>query len=157
MKGNEMAVAPEILKGMDIFEFLKLEELQDIAQLAKTEEFEQGEFIFKEGDRAEKIYMVLEGRVSIEITIYPGKMAPVYTMTKGRFFGYPSMLRTRRFTTAARCLDKVKVVSIVADELENKIFKKDCRRGYLVMKRVAELIAQKLSDTRMQLLSLVQP
>jgi CRP-like cAMP-binding protein len=151
-----MAVAPEILKGMDIFEFLKLDELKDIAKIAEIEEFEQGEFVFKEGDRAEKIYMVLEGRVSIEITIYPGKMAPVYTMTKGKFFGYPSLLRVRRFTTAARCLDKVKVVAIVADELE-KIFKKDCRRGYLVMKRTAELIAQKLSDTRMQLLSLIQP
>jgi len=150
-----MAVAPEILKGMDIFEFLKLEELKDIAELAKIEEFEQGDLIFKEGDKAEKIYMVLEGRVSTEIIIYPGKRAPVYTMTKGKFFGYPSLLRVRKFTTAARCLDKVKVVSIVADELENKIFKKDCRRGYLVMKRTAELIAQKLSDTRMQLLSLV--
>jgi CRP-like cAMP-binding protein len=152
-----MAVVPEILKGMDIFEFLKLEELKDIAKLAKIEEFDQGDMIFKEGDRAEKIYMVLEGRVSIEITIYPGKRAPVYTMTKGKFFGYPSLLRIRKFTTAARCLDRVKVVSIVADELENKIFKKDCRRGYLVMKSAAELIAQKLSDTRMQLLSLLQP
>jgi CRP-like cAMP-binding protein len=152
-----MAVTPETLKGMDIFEFLKLGELRDIAKLAKVEEFKQGEFIFKEGDRAEKIYMVLEGRVSIYILIYPGKMVSVYTMTKGRFFGYPSLLRVRRFTTAARCLDRVKVVSIVADELENKIFKKDCRRGYLVIKRAAELIAEKLSDTRMQLLSLVQP
>jgi CRP-like cAMP-binding protein len=152
-----MGVTPEILKGMDIFEFLKLEELKDIAKLAKIEEFEQGGLIFEEGDKAEKIYMVLEGRVSIEITIYPGKRAPVYTMTKGKFFGYPSLLRIRKFTTAARCLDRVKVVSIVADELENKIFKKDCRRGYLVMKRTAELIAQKLSDTRMQLLSLLQP
>ena len=152
-----MVVAPEILKGMDIFEFLKLEELKDIAELAKIEEFEQGDLIFKEGDTAEKIYMVLEGRVSVEIIIYPGKRAPVYTMTKGKFFGYPSLLRVRKFTTAARCLDKVKVVSIVTDELENKIFKKDCRRGYLVMKRTAELIAQKLSDTRMQILSLLQP
>lgn len=149
-----MAVMPETLKKMDIFEFLKLEELKDIADIAKVEEFEQGEFIFKEGDKAEKIYMVLEGRVAVEITTYPGKRVSVYTMTKGRFFGYPSLLRTRKFTTAARCLDKVKVVTIVADELVEKIFKKDCRRGYLVMKRTAELIAQKLSDTRMQLLSL---
>jgi len=152
-----MEVTPEILKGMDIFEFLKLEELKDIAKLAKIEEFEQGDLIFKEGDKAEKIYMVLEGRVSTEITIYSEKRAPVYTMTKGKFFGYPSLLRVRKFTTAARCLDRVKVVTIAADELENKIFKKDCRRGYLVMKRAAELIAQKLSDTRMQLLSLLQP
>lgn len=152
-----MAVAPEILKRMDIFEFLKLEELKDIAELARFEEFEQGNLIFKEGERAEKIYMILEGRVSIEIEIYSGKRVSVYTLAKGKFFGYPSLLRTRKFTTYARCLDNVKVVSIVADELVDKIFKKDCRRGYLVMKRNAELIAQKLSDTRMQLLSLLRP
>jgi CRP-like cAMP-binding protein len=152
-----MKVTPEMLKRMDIFEFLKLDELKDIAAISKVEEFEQGELIFKEGDWAEKIYMILEGRVAIETPIYPGKKAPVYTLTKRAFFGYPSLLRTRKFTTDARCLDKVKVIVIVADELEGKIFKKDCRRGYLVMKRVAELIAQKLSETRMQLLSLVQP
>ncbi|HID60519.1 MAG TPA: cyclic nucleotide-binding domain-containing protein [Hadesarchaea archaeon] len=151
-----MTVTPEILKGMDIFEFLKLEELKDIAKLAKIEKFEQEDLIFKEGDKAEKIYMVLEGRVSIEIEVYPRKRISVYTMTKGSFFGYPSLLRVRRFTTHARCLDRVKLVTIVADELVEKIFKKDCRRGYLVMKRTAELIAKKLSDTRMQLLSCAQ-
>lgn len=148
-----MTVAPEVLKKMDIFEFLKLEELKDIAELAETEVFEQGGLIFKEGDRAEKIYLILEGRVSIEVPVYSGKEIPVYTLSKGRFFGYPSLLRTRRFTTNARCLDKVTVVSIVADELVNKIFKKDCRRGYLVMVRMTELIAKKLQETRMQLLS----
>jgi CRP/FNR family transcriptional regulator len=150
---SEMTVAPEVLKKMDIFEFLKLEELKDIAELAETEVFEQGGLIFKEGDRAEKIYLILEGRVSIEVPVYSGKEIPVYTLSKGRFFGYPSLLRTRRFTTNARCLDKVTVVSIVADELVNKIFKKDCRRGYLVMVRMTELIAKKLQETRMQLLS----
>ncbi len=153
---GKMAVKPEILKEMDIFEFLTLEELKDIAKLAKVEEFEQGDLIFKEGDKAEKIYMSLEGRVSIEIEIYPGKRISVYTMTKGRLFGYPSLLRTRKFTTHARCLDKAKVVTIVADELVDKIFKKNHHRGYLVMMKVAELIARKLSDTRMQILSLSQ-
>lgn len=149
-----MVVTPETLKKMDIFEFLKLEELKDIAELAEIEEFEQDDLIFKEWDRAEKIYMIEEGRVSIEITIHPGKAIPVYTLSNGRFFGYPSLLRTRRFTTNARCLDKAKVVSIVADELVEKVFKKDCRRAYLIMARMAELIAKKLSETRMQLLSI---
>jgi len=152
-----MKVTPEMLKRMDIFEFLRLDELEDIAAISKVEEFDQNELIFKEGDWAEKIYMILEGRVSIETTIYPGKKIPVYTLTKRMFFGYPSLLRTRKFINDARCLDKVTVIVIDAEKLEGKIFKEDCRRGYLVMKRVAELIAEKLASTRMQLLSLLQP
>ncbi len=151
-----MAVKPEVLKGMDLFEFLKRDELKDIAELANVEEYDQGDLIFKEGDKAEKIYMVMEGRVSIEIETATKKRISVYTLTKGRFFGYPSLLRARKFTTYAHCLDKVTVATIDANELVNKIFKKDCRRGYLVIKKVAELIAGKLADTRIQLLSLSQ-
>jgi len=150
-----MQATPEMLKGMDIFEFLKLDELKDIAALSQIEEYDQGQIVFKDGDKAEKIYMILEGRVSIEIEIASGKRSSVYTLTKGKFFGYPSLLRSRKFTTFARCLDKVKVATMVADDLVNKVFKNDCRRGYLVMNRVAELVAQKLNETRMQLLSLV--
>lgn len=149
-----MQVTPEILKGMNLFEFLKLDELKDIAALAKIEEFNSGDYIFKEGDKAEKIYLVLEGRVAVEIEIGLNKKAAVYTETKGKMFGYPSMVKPHVFTTYARCLDKVKLVTIRAEDLIEKIFKADCRRGYLVMNKLAEIIAMKLKETRMQLLSL---
>jgi len=150
-----MPVTPEILKGMNLFEFLKLDELEDIAALCKIEEFNGGDYVFCEGDKAEKIYLVLEGRVAVEIEIGPNKKAAVYTETKGKMFGYPSLVKPHTFSTYARCLDHVKLVTLRADDLIEKVFKNDCRRGYLVMNKLAELIAQKLKETRMQLLSLV--
>jgi CRP/FNR family transcriptional regulator len=150
-----MKVTPEILKGMDIFEFLTIDGLKDIAEMCQIEEFEAGALVFKDGDKADKLYMLLEGRVSIEVDTGAGRKASVYTLTRGKFFGYPALIRPRYFTTYARCMDKVKVVSLLADDLVNKIFKEDCRRGYLVMNKCAELVAQKLHETRMQLLSLV--
>ena len=149
-----MQVTPEMLKGTDIFAFLKLEELKDIAALAKVEEFSSGEYIFKEGDRAESIYMVMEGRVTVEIETAPNKKAVIYTEAKGNMFGYPALVKPHVFTTYARCQDKVKLVTIKAEDLIEKIFKPDCRRGYLIMNKLAEIIAQKLKETRMQLLSL---
>lgn len=140
---------------MNLFEFLKLEELKDISELARIEEFNTGDYVFKEGDKAEKIYMVLEGRVAVEIEIGPNKKAAVYTETKGKMFGYPSLIKPHTFSTYARCLDRVKLITLSADELVEKIFKSDCRRGYLVMNKLAEIIAMKLKETRMQLLSLV--
>jgi CRP-like cAMP-binding protein len=150
-----MAVTPEMLKGMNLFEFLKLEELEDIAALARVEEFKAGDYIFKEGDKAEKVYLVLEGRVAVEIEIGPNKKAVVYTETKGKMFGYPSLVKPHTFSTYARCMDQVKLVTIKAGDLVEKVFKNDCRRGYLVMNKLAEIIAVKLKETRMQLLSLV--
>jgi CRP-like cAMP-binding protein len=149
------SVSPELLKQTNLFSFLKLEELKDIAVLCKTEEFEPGSLVYQEGDRAEKIYLVREGRVAIEVEIRPGKRIPVYTETKGKMFGYPSLVKPHAFETYARCLDKVKLITLNADELVNRIFKEDCRRGYMVMNKLAEIIGQKLKETRQQLLSLV--
>ncbi|MFA4905740.1 MAG: cyclic nucleotide-binding domain-containing protein [Candidatus Margulisiibacteriota bacterium] len=150
-----MNVTPEMLKAMNLFEFLKLDELKDIAALAKVEEFKGGDYIFKEGDKADNIYMVLEGRVAVEIEIGPNKKSAVYTETKGKMFGYPSLVKPHIFSTYAKCLDQVKLITIRADELIDKVFKADCRRGYLVMNKLAEIIAMKLKETRMQLLFLV--
>ncbi len=149
-----MTVTPEILKGMDLFEVLEVEELADIAPLCSVEEFGGGQYVYREGDRAEKIYMVLEGRVAVEIEIRPGKRIVIYTETKGHMFGYPSLVRLNTFSTSTRCIDKAKIVTMKADELVGKIFKPDCRRGYLVMNRLAEIIAVKLRETRIQLVSL---
>jgi len=149
-----MPVTPETLKSMNLFEFLKLEELKDIAALAKVEEFNSGDYVFKEGDKAEKIYLVLEGRVAVEIEIAANKKVSIYTETKGKMFGYPSLVKPHVFTTYARCMDKVTLITIKAEDLVDKVFKQDCRRGYLVMNKLAEIIAMKLKETRMQLLSL---
>jgi len=150
-----MMVTPEMLKGMNLFEFLKLNELKDIAALCKIEDFNGGDYIFKEGDKAEKIYLMLEGRVAVEIEIGPNKKAAVYTETKGKMFGYPSLVKPHVFSTYARCMDQVKLITLRADDLIEKVFKADCRRGYLVMNKLAEIIAMKLKETRMQLLSLM--
>jgi CRP-like cAMP-binding protein len=149
-----MPVTPEMLKSMNLFEFLKLEELKDIAALAKVEEFNSGDYVFKEGDKAEKVYLVLEGRVAVEIEIAANKKVSIYTETKGKMFGYPSLVKPHVFTTYARCMDKVTLITIKAEDLVDKVFKQDCRRGYLVMNKLAEIIALKLKETRMQLLSL---
>lgn len=149
-----MQVTAEMLKGMNLFEFLKVDELKDIAALAKIEEYNSGDYVFREGDKAEKIYLVLEGRVAVEIEVGPGKKVVVYTETKGKMFGYPSLVKPHIFTTCARCLDKVKLITIKAEDLVEKVFKNDCRSGYLVMNKLAEIIAMKLKETRIQLLSL---
>ncbi|MBI5078838.1 cyclic nucleotide-binding domain-containing protein [Candidatus Saganbacteria bacterium] len=148
-------VTPEMLKGINLFEFLKLEELEDIAAISTIEEFNGGDYVYKEGDKAEKIYMVLEGRVAMETEIGPSRRATIYTETKGKMFGYPAMVKPHIFSTYARCLDRAKIITIRADDLVEKVFKPDCRRGYLVMNKLGEIIAQKLKETMIQLLSLV--
>jgi CRP-like cAMP-binding protein len=54
------------------------------------------------------------------------------------------------------CLEKTKLIAIPGDKLLS-LLEKDPSRGYKVMKKLAELIAKKLAETRRQLVFCVLP
>ncbi|MEM2282077.1 MAG: cyclic nucleotide-binding domain-containing protein [Candidatus Hadarchaeales archaeon] len=151
-----MPVQPERLRVTDLFEHLSFQELQDIAAIAQEEEYEAGHVLFKPGDRAEKIYLIEKGRVSIEIEITPTERIGVYVLGEGNFFGYPALLPSKTYTTVGTCLERTKLITIEASRLLS-LLEKDPKRGFKVMQKVAELIAKKLADTRRQLVFCVLP
>jgi CRP-like cAMP-binding protein len=151
-----MGVNVTRLKASDLFEVLEFSELQDIAALAYEKLFEAGQIIFKPGQRADEIYIVEEGRVSIEVEVGPSERISVYVLGAGEFFGYPALLPSKAYTTYCVCLEKTKLIAIPGDKLLS-LLEKDPSRGYKVMKKLAELIAKKLAETRRQLVFCVLP
>jgi CRP-like cAMP-binding protein len=151
-----MGVSVSRLKASDLFEILDFSELQDIAAIAYEKEFEAGHVIFRPGDRAEEMYIVEEGRVSIEIEVGPSERISVYVLGPGNFFGYPSLLSSKAYTTVGTCLEKTKLIAIRGDQLLS-LLEKDPKRGCKVLRRLAELIAKKLAETRRQLVFCVLP
>lgn len=63
----------ELLKGVVIFKDLEDDELNQIAEVCKPENFNSGEYIFREGESGNRLYLVLEGEVRISRTV-PGKI-----------------------------------------------------------------------------------
>ena len=55
------------LKSLDLFEHAVIEELGRIAELTQEVEVEAGETIFREGEPVDAIYLVLKGRVTVEM------------------------------------------------------------------------------------------
>jgi CRP-like cAMP-binding protein len=55
------------LKSVDLFDDAVIEELGRIAELTEEVGVEAGEMIFREGEPVDAIYLVLKGRVSVEI------------------------------------------------------------------------------------------
>jgi CRP-like cAMP-binding protein len=55
------------LKSVDLFDDAVIEELGRIAELTQEVGVDAGETIFREGEPVDAIYLVLKGRVSVEI------------------------------------------------------------------------------------------
>ena len=63
-------IAKEYIQKAHIFNYLTSREKNAIAYNAHSLKYQKGEVLFKEGDDANSFYMVIKGKISIEI---PGK------------------------------------------------------------------------------------
>jgi signal transduction histidine kinase len=55
----------DILQSIELFQGLTTEDLQKILKIGQEESFSAGEVIFREGDLAEKFYVILQGKVEV--------------------------------------------------------------------------------------------
>ena len=96
-----MASVPELLKNVAIFKDLDETELGEVAEKCKQEKFNSGEYIFREGEAGNRLYLIVEGEVRISRDV-PGSGEEALAILKvGALFGEMSVFdRSDRSTHA---------------------------------------------------------
>jgi len=129
---------------------LGTEECKAIVEHGQETAFENGEIIFEESTRSSDLYLILEGRVAIEISA-PGEDG----MTEGRLvlallrdgevFGEIGFLGGSRRSARVSALNAVKVLRFDGAKL-NELFDARPEVGYRVMRNLASILAQRVVD-----------
>ena len=101
--------APKLLAGIELFSELNEDEIQEVTALAQTRSVLRDTTIFNEGDTAEAIFVVVNGRVKIVTTSTDGKEFILTVLGAGQVFGEMALLEE---TTRS-----ASVVTITAVEL----------------------------------------
>lgn len=96
-----MADVTELLKQVVIFRDLDDAELSQIAEVCKEESFNPGEFIFREGEHGNRLYLIVNGDVRISRDV-PGSGEEALAVLKaGAMFGEMAVFdRSQRSTHA---------------------------------------------------------
>ena len=130
------------LRKFSIFAELDDRELQLIERHLKEVTYQKGSRFFEEKSLATNLYMLIEGKVVI-------KMAnrEVDDIEPGEIFGWSAVTEPYAFTAAAWAAEDTRAL-VVQGEVLRDIFDKNNHIGYLVMKRVASVIARRLKVLR---------
>jgi CRP-like cAMP-binding protein len=144
----------EALQAMPWFNGLKAEHFQKLVEIAQFFRFEAGQAIFHEGDKEDFLYIVIEGRVAIEMTV-PGRgRIRILTAEAMDEVGWSSVTPiVRQRTAGARAVLPSRLAAFDAEALR-RLCDEDHDLGYFVMRRVANLVARRLLTTRLQLLDM---
>lgn len=140
------------LKFLDspLLEELEPRHITKLQELATEVEFQEGEIIFREGEECDQLYLVLSGRVALEILV-PGRPVRIQTLTMGDELGWCSVLMRKGRLFQARCAEPVKALCFDGSKLL-EVCEQDPAFGMALMHRLLAVVAGRLQATRMQLL-----
>ena len=143
----------ELLK-IPWFQELKPEHVERFAEISHIREVKAGETLFREGDKEDYMYVVLEGRVALNIFVPHRGKVRIYTLESWEVFGWSSVTPVvRQRTAGATAVRDGRVIAIDAEKLRQAC-DQDHDLGYLVMSRLANIVASRLLVTRLQLLDM---
>ena len=100
------------LSSMDLFAEVQRELLEPIVKESNVRELQRGDFLFSEGDDANDLFIVLEGRVAIANRSFDGRESVVALMEPGDLFGEMPLFRPDGRSADARVLENSSVVVI---------------------------------------------
>jgi len=142
----------EVLRRLRILEGLDEEHLSQLADVAEQVQFEEGEVIFREGDPATDVYLIVDGSVSLEVCAASVGCRRILTVTEGELLGWSPVLEQTRLSATARALEPTRAVRLNGKQVLAQC-EHNPRFGFEFMRRAALALANRLNATRLQLLN----
>ena len=141
-------------KETDLFKGLKTKQLQIVGKHFTEGSFQTGEIIFSQGEPAQKLYILLEGKVTLGIKAKGETDITAYSIEKkGEVFGLSSLIKPYRNNVSATCIKKTRVLSIYGEAFR-KLIRQNSKIGVEIMERVAEIYCNRLNSTRAMITNL---
>jgi len=133
------------LEKVDIFKGLNQEQLNAVNKRAREKQYLYGDRLFAEGENADRIWLVIEGKVDLRFDL-PGRPTSeentVFSITAAETLGWSSFVPPFKYALSAYSATKsCKVLQINKEHLLES-FEKDPRMGLIFMTNVAAIASR---------------
>lgn len=128
-----------LLSVAEIFEPLSEEELEQLARHNPDVRLKPGDLLFTPGERAERLYIVKEGRIRLYISSPEGAEITLVFAEEGNIFGEMALTAQRLREVYAQAVEPSLLLSLGREALEDLILKKP-RVGLRLIERLSERV-----------------
>jgi len=141
---------PELLRAHDFTRSLADAHLAIIAGCAQNFRFAAGDYIFREGEPADRFYLIRHGRVALEMNVRGRGQVTVRTLEDDDILGVAWLVPPHRCTFSARALTPTRAIGFDAVCLRGKC-EADHHLGYALMMKFTPELLERLRSVRLQL------
>ncbi len=146
-------IATNLLSEFGLFKGLPASLLRDISAIAEEVSANKGAFIFREGEKADKLHFLIKGSVAlrVKLTSRPESVTVSFVSSAYQSFGWSGIVAPNHYTSSAECDEDSTLIIIPADPFL-KLLEANPESGFKVMQRITEIIADRLRNSRQALL-----
>ena len=146
----------EILSQFNLFNGLSEALLKEIAAMSKEVSYKNDEFVFREGETAENLHLLVKGSVAlrVKLTSRPESVTVSFISTPFQSFGWSGVVPPFHYTSSAQCDEDSEMLTIPSAAFM-KLLEQNPEAGFKVMQRITVIIADRLRNSHQALLKTI--
>jgi signal transduction histidine kinase len=143
-------ITANTLKWFPLLEHLPQEDLVELAEICEVEKRKEGEVFANEGDPADKLRLVLLGKVALDKRIQMGsrgtvRRANVSIVGPGEAVGWSALVDPYVFTLSCVCLEPCRFITFDTEVLQD-FMARNPETACRLMSGVAKMVGARLKD-----------
>ena len=147
--------SPPSLEDIPFFQGLSSADRKRILANFRAEDHRAGEVFFQQDQPADRLYLLVSGRVEIRFKPYDGEALTVSIIEAGGVFGWSAALGRSSYTSGAVCTADGRCLSIRGRDLR-RICEDHPATGVILLERLSEVIALRLTSTHDHVMDLLR-
>src|SRR5919199_2512172 len=141
-----MSHITELLRRVAIFRELDDGELARVAEICREQTYASGEYVFREGEAGNRLYLIVEGEVRISREVPGGGEEALAVLKPGAIFGEMAVFDRTERSTDAIANGEAKLITITRPDFELLLdFNREL--AYKVLWAVVRLLSGRLRQT----------
>jgi CRP-like cAMP-binding protein len=137
-----------------IFKELNKDMIDVLAPLFETISCQPGTVIFQQGDQAEFLYLVIDGKVDMSFKPYDGIPITISHVGKGGLFGWSAVVGSENYTSTAIAIEDVEAFRVHGSDLRN-FCREHPEAGKDILERLADGVSSRWKDAHKQVQSIL--
>ena len=143
----------ELLANSAIFKDLDDNELDEVAKICEVQALKWDEYVFREGDEGDRLYLITKGAVRISRNVPGTGEEAITVLKKGACFGEMAMLDPSTRSTDAIVDSRCELLTIARSDFE-ALMESDRELAYKVLRAIIRLLSERLRQTNENLKSI---
>jgi CRP/FNR family cyclic AMP-dependent transcriptional regulator len=151
-------VSSELLRRYPLFAGQSHYMLEEIAMISSEVVKDKDEWLFHEDENANKLYLVLDGAVSLTLYVYLNgsgqHLSSSHSLGKGEIIGWSSIIPPHQYKLGAMAVKKSHLLEVDAPPLR-QLLDDNPEYGYHFLRQIAEVVSERYMLINIQILSLM--